>query len=62
MKKENKETGKKYVRYKDGADMYSIGIVSFMRLAKEAGAVYKIGGIALVNTEILDHYLESFRV
>ena len=28
---------------------------------KEAHAVYKIRNIALVNTEILDAYLEAFR-
>lgn len=30
---ENKQK-KKYVRYKDGAEMYGMGITSFMRLAK----------------------------
>ena len=33
-----------------------------MKLAKEAGATYKIDKLVLVNTEILDKYLESFRV
>ena len=45
---ENKQK-KKYVRYKDGAEMYVMGITSFMKLAKEAKAVYKIRNIALVN-------------
>ena len=30
-------------------------------LAKEAKAVYKIDGIALVNCEIFEKFLESFR-
>ena len=57
---ENKQK-KKYVRYKDGAEMYGMGITSFMKLAKEAKAVYKIRNIALVNIEILDEYMELFR-
>lgn len=52
---------KKYIRYKEGAELYSMGIQSFMKLAKEAHAVYKIRQIALVNTEILEKYLETFR-
>jgi len=53
---------KKYVRYSDGAELYSMGIQSFMRIAKEAKAVYKIRGIALVNTEEMDKYLASFKL
>lgn len=52
---------KKFVRYQEGAELYSIGLHTFQQLAKEAGAVYKIKKIALVNTEVLDEYLEIFR-
>lgn len=60
--KKRMEHGKKFVRYKEGAELYSIGLTKFQCLAKEAGAVYKIDKVALVNTEILDRYLESFRL
>lgn len=53
---------KKFVRYAEGAELYSMGIQSFMRLAKEADAVYKVRGIALVKTEELDQYLETFKL
>lgn len=53
---------KKWVRYEEGAKLYSMGIQSFMRLAKEAGAVYKIRGIALVKLEELDRYIEAFKL
>ena len=53
---------KKYVRYSDGARMYSMGKTKFQELAKEAQACYKIGQLVLVNTEILDKYMESFRI
>ena len=49
---------KKWVRYDEGAVMYSMGIHSFMDLAKEAKAVYNIKRICLVNTEKLDAYIE----
>ena len=52
---------KKWVRYKEGAILYSMGIHSFMDLAKEAKAVYRIRRIVLVNTEIIEEYLENFR-
>ncbi len=53
---------KKFVRYKDGAEKYSMGITKFQELAKEAHAVYKIDHTALVNCEIFEAYLEGFRL
>ena len=53
---------KKFVRYADGAKMYSMGKTKFQELAKEAQACYKIGQLVLVNTEILDKYLETFHI
>lgn len=50
---------KKYVRYKEGADLYSLGIHGFQALAKEAGAVRKINGVCLVNIEVLNEYIEE---
>lgn len=57
----NAESSKKYVRYKEGAERYSMGIQSFMKIAKEAKAVRKIRNMVLVNTEELDKYLECFK-
>ena len=53
--------GKKFVRYDEGAKLYSLGIQTFMQLAKDAGATYRIKRAVLVNTEIIDEYLENFR-
>ena len=53
---------KKFVRYSDGANMYSMGMTKFQGLAKSAKACYKLGQLVLVNTEILDEYLERFRI
>ena len=54
----NPNMKKKWVRYKEGALLYSRGINSFMELAKEAKAVYRIRRMVLVNTEKLDEYIE----
>ena len=60
--KEATERKKKFLRYKEGSEIYSIGITKFQEIAKKAGAVYKINQMVLVNTEILDDYLEKFKV
>ncbi len=52
---------KKYVRYEEGAKKYSLGITKFMLMAREAKATYKVDKIVLVNCEIFERYLETFR-
>ncbi len=52
---------KKFVRYEEGAAMFSLGLHTFEQLAKEAKAIYKIRKIALVNTDIIEEYIENFR-
>lgn len=52
---------KKFVRIDEGAVLYSIGINTFRQIAKDAGAVYHIGKNVLVNTQIVDDYMEHFR-
>jgi len=58
----SKKRDKKFVRYAEGAEKYSMGITKFQELAKEARAVYKIDHTALVNCEIFEAYLEGFRL
>ena len=53
---------KRLVRYKEGAEMYSMGMNKFQTLAKDAGAILKIDRRVLVDLDALDQYLESFRV
>ena len=57
-----KKIAKKFVRYQERAELYSIGLTKFQELAKEAKAVYKIDKVALVNCEIFEKYLETFRI
>ena len=51
---------KKFVRYAEGAQLYSLGLHTFQEIAKEANAVYKVKRCVWVNTEKVDKYLENF--
>jgi len=53
---------KKFVRYKEGAKLYSMSQSKFEDIAKDAGAVYKLNKLVLVNTVIFEEYLETFRL
>ena len=53
---------KRLVRYKEGAEMYSMGMNKFQTLAKDAEAILKIDRMVLVDLDIFDQYLETFRV
>ena len=61
MDKLLKDGRKKFVRYEEGAVLYSMGLHSFQDLAKDAGAVYRVKRMVLVNTQLIDEYLERFR-
>lgn len=52
----------KFVRYSTGAKIYDVGLSKFQKIAKDAKACYKIGQLVLVNTEIVDEYLEQFHI
>ena len=45
---------KRFVRYKDGAVLYSMSLNQFKKLAQDADAIYKYGKMVLVNTKIVD--------
>ena len=56
------EESKKFVRYKEGAKLYSMCLPKFEQMAHDANAVYKLDKMVLVNLELFDKYLETFRV
>ena len=63
MQRATKKVEKKgLVRYKEGAEMYSMGMNKFQTLARDAGAILKIDRMVLVDLDIFDQYLETFRV
>ena len=57
-----KTNNKRYVRYPEGAEMYSKSLSKFQQLAKDAKACYKMNRLVLVNLDILDEYLETFHI
>lgn len=52
---------KKFVRYEEGAKKYSMGLSKFQSMAREAKAIYKVDKLVLVNCELFEKYLETFR-
>jgi len=57
-----KTKNKRFVRYTEGAEMYSMSLSKFQQLAKDAKACYKVNQLVLVNLDIIDEYLETFRI
>ena len=55
---------KRFVTYKEAAELYSMGMTRIQEHAKMAGATYKIkmGNKVFVNTDIFEAYLEQYRV
>lgn len=51
---------KRFARYKEGAEMYSMCQSKFEKMAKEARATYKLDKLVLVNCDIFEEYLETF--
>ncbi len=60
--KEAEKKGRKFIRYKEGAELYGMSLSKFQRMAKDSGAIYKVNRMVLVNREVFDEYLESFRL
>ena len=52
---------RKFLRYQQAEIVYSLSHKKLMELANEAGAIYRMDGIVLINREIFDEYLERFR-
>ena len=51
-----KTNNKRFVRYPEGAEMYSMSLSKFQQLAKDAKACYKMNRLVLVN---LDYAFQS---
>ena len=49
----------KYIRQADGPKVYPMGRHTFDKLAREAGAVLRYGGIVVVDTNMLDEFLDN---
>ena len=52
---------KRFVRYKEGAYLYSMSDREFFKLAHDAEAVIKRNAMVLVDTAVLDKFMEFYR-
>ena len=50
--------GKKFYKADEGAVLFSVGVHTFERMGKEAGAKYKCGKTTLYNVDIINEYME----
>ena len=57
-----KTNNKRFVRYPEGAEMYSMSLSKFQQLAKDAKACYKMNRLEIVNLDILNEYLETIHI
>lgn len=48
-----------FITYNMGSEYYGMSVKVFTRLAREAGAAYKIGKMVRVNREIFEAYLRK---
>ena len=48
---------KDFITLSEGVEYYGLGMKPFTRIAREAGAVYKIGKMVRVRRDILEGYL-----
>lgn len=53
---------KRYVRYTEGCEIYSIGQSTFEKYAKASGACIKLGKLVLVDCAKFEEFLEGFRL
>ncbi len=51
----------RYMRYREAALYYCLGMSNIKRLAKESGATLHVGKCVLIDTEIFEKYIDSFR-
>jgi hypothetical protein len=60
LQKEKKP--KVFVRYNEGAEMYSMSRNTFIRIATDAHVIYKVNRLVLVTTKIFEQYFDTFRI
>ncbi len=53
---------RRFARYDEAAEYYGLGLTRFKELAKQAGAVIKINQTVLIDLEIFEAFIETFRL
>ena len=54
--------GKRFIKVKEGVELYCMGKTKLLMEARNAGALIKIGRVCLIEVEVFEEYLESFRI
>lgn len=57
----NKNANGILITYKVACERYNLGMNTVQRLARDAGALVKIGRVARVDVEKMDNFVLSFR-
>ena len=52
---------KDFITLNDGVEYYGLGMKPFTRIAREAGAVYKIGKMVRIRRDLLEEYLRQIQ-
>ncbi len=52
---------KQFLTWRECEVVYSFQHKKLLKLADEAGAIYRFDGVVLINRDIFEHYLEKFR-
>ena len=60
--REARSKRKQYVKIKEGAELYSMGMCKFRQMAHDCDAVIKVGRCAYVDLETFDKYFQTFRL
>ena len=50
----------KYIDYEEAKERYGLGETTIRKMAKECGALYKIGKAARIRVDVFDKYIETF--
>ena len=53
---------KRFIRCRQGVELYNMSRPQFVKLAIEAGAAYKINSMILVDKNIFEQYLDTFKI
>lgn len=51
---------RKYVRYPEACELYGVSLSTMKRWVKASGSGRKVDKLVLINTEVLDQYIETF--
>ncbi len=53
---------RRFIRPKEAIRMYSFSRTFIEEIARESGAMYKIGKVVLINVNTFEAYLDQFKV